>query len=154
MITPHTRVCHEERGFEAVLVEADWPDALRLNRFVRGESDDSLIGAFDDFQRFPQWMWRNHEVREFIIWLRDYNAGRAHADSVGFHGLDLYSLHRSDEAVIDYLTRVDPSRPNWRAGGTPVSTIGATPSTTGAKKRLTRLIPSGFEPHRGLDWVE
>ncbi|EPC00459.1 hypothetical protein L861_14400 [Litchfieldella anticariensis FP35 = DSM 16096] len=102
-----TRRLIEENGFEAVLVEADWPDALRLNSFVRGTSQDTLMDAFSDFQRFPQWMWRNDQVRDFILWLRDYNAGRPYADQVGFHGLDLYSLHRSADAVIDYLFRED-----------------------------------------------
>ena len=35
-----TRRLIEEHGFNAVAVEADWPDAYRINRFVRGESDD------------------------------------------------------------------------------------------------------------------
>ncbi|MBB3189183.1 erythromycin esterase family protein [Halomonas cerina] len=105
-----TRRLIEEKGFEAVLVEADWPDALRLDGFVRGGSDDTLSEAFDDFQRFPGWMWRNHEVRDFIAWLAEHNASRPLAQQVGFFGLDLYSLHRSAEAVIDYLERVDPDQ--------------------------------------------
>ncbi|MBZ9566791.1 erythromycin esterase family protein [Modicisalibacter tunisiensis] len=105
-----TRRLIEECGFEAVLVEADWPDAWRLDRFARGESDDTLASAFDDFQRFPQWMWRNDVMLEFITWLRNHNAVRPEAERVGFHGLDLYSLHRSAEAVIAYLTRIDPEQ--------------------------------------------
>ncbi|MAX32103.1 MAG: erythromycin esterase [Halomonadaceae bacterium] len=101
-----TRRLIEEAGFEAVLVEADWPDALRLNRFVADRSGDTLMGAFGDFQRFPQWMWRNVEVRDFIAWLANYNAA-IHGAPVGFHGLDLYSLHRSAEAVIAYLEGID-----------------------------------------------
>lgn len=105
-----TRRLIEEKGFEAVAVEADWPDALRLNRYVHDDSDDALLEAFEDFQRFPQWMWRNNEVRDFIAWLRQHNAEREPARQVGFHGLDLYSLHRSAEAVIDYLEGVDPEQ--------------------------------------------
>ncbi|MDI5920488.1 erythromycin esterase family protein [Halomonas sp. LR5S13] len=100
----------EEKGFQAVLVEADWPDALRLDRYVRGGSEDSLDGAFEDFQRFPHWMWCNQEVRDFIAWLRQHNARQPLAKKAGFHGMDLYSLHRSAEAVIDYLARVDPEQ--------------------------------------------
>lgn len=105
-----TRRLIREKGFEAVVVEADWPDALRLNRFARGDSEDSLKEAFDDFQRFPQWMWRNTEVRDFIGWLREYNVGRPSGQQVGFHGLDIYSLHRSAEAVIEYLEGIDPEQ--------------------------------------------
>ncbi|WP_192034630.1 erythromycin esterase family protein [Halomonas sp. YLGW01] len=101
-----TRRLIEEAGFEAVLVEADWPDALRLNRFVAGEGEDTLLEAFGDFQRFPQWMWRNAQAGDFIAWLADHNAARSGAP-VGFHGLDLYSLHRSAEAVIAYLEGID-----------------------------------------------
>lgn len=97
-----------ERKFNAVAVEADWPDAYRLNRYVRGEGDDvATRSAFGDFRRFPQWMWRNLEVLEFVEWLREYNAARPPDSHVGFYGLDMYSLYRSAEAVIAYLDRVD-----------------------------------------------
>ena len=97
-----------ERGFNAVAVEADWPDAYRLNRFVRTEGDDrDARSAFDDFQRFPTWMWRNVEVLRFVEWLHDHNAARPAEARVGFYGLDMYSLYRSAEAVIEYLDRVD-----------------------------------------------
>lgn len=100
----------EEKGFEAVAVEADWPDALRLTRYAKGLGRDSLDAAFGDFERFPRWMWRNHEVRDFIDWLRQYNASQPLEQHVGFHGLDLYSLHRSAEAVVAYLEKVDPEQ--------------------------------------------
>ncbi|MCG7598756.1 erythromycin esterase family protein [Halomonas sp. McH1-25] len=100
----------EEKGFEAVVVEADWPDALRLNRYARHDGDDTLMNAFADFQRFPQWMWRNHEVRDFLAWLHQHNAGRDRARQTGFYGLDVYSLHRSAEAVIEYLQGIDPDQ--------------------------------------------
>lgn len=99
----------EEKGFGAVAVEADWPDAYRVNRYVRGQGQDhSAIDALGDFVRFPRWMWRNTEILSFIEWLREYNEARPAAARVGFYGLDLYSLYTSVEAVIDYLSRVDP----------------------------------------------
>ncbi|MDX6648565.1 MAG: hypothetical protein QOJ97_516 [Solirubrobacteraceae bacterium] len=99
-----------EAGYRAVAVEADWPDAHRLNRFVRAQSDDRTAGeALQDFRRFPVWMWRNTEVADFAGWLRDFNDALAPGEpKVGFYGLDLYSLHRSMEATIDYLEQVDP----------------------------------------------
>ena len=107
-----TRRLIEERGFTAVAVEADWPDAYRINRFVRGITGDSAEGALDDFRRFPHWMWRNQDVLEFVAWLRERNdalaaAGRSR-EAAGFYGLDLYSLFTSIEAVLGYLDRVDP----------------------------------------------
>jgi erythromycin esterase-like protein/predicted phosphoribosyltransferase len=105
-----TRRLIEERGFRAVAVEADWPDAYRVNRYVRGASDDpEALAALGDFQRFPRWMWRNAEVLEFVEWLRDYNAALpAATPKAGFYGLDLYSLHTSIQAVVGYLDKVDP----------------------------------------------
>jgi erythromycin esterase-like protein len=99
-----------EAGVGAVAVEADWPDAYRVNRFVRGVGDDgSPEEALDDFERFPSWMWRNTVVAEFVGWLRDHNDHRPDgAPKVGFYGLDLYSLHASMAAVVEYLDRVDP----------------------------------------------
>ncbi|UUZ70068.1 erythromycin esterase family protein [Polaromonas sp. P2-4] len=98
-----------EKGFTAVAVEADWPDAWRVNRYVRGLSDDAdADAALSGFQRFPAWMWRNTVVCDFIEWLRDYNAGLSPPRQVGFYGLDLYSLFSSIQAVLTYLDEVDP----------------------------------------------
>ncbi len=99
----------EEKGFCAVAVEADWPDAHRVNRYVRGAGDDGdAEEALRGFRRFPTWMWRNAEVLDFVGWLRDRNERAGEADAAGFYGLDLYSLHASIAEVIRYLVRVDP----------------------------------------------
>jgi len=105
-----TKVLISQRGFNAVAVEADWPDAYRVNRFVRGASKDSdSVDALSGFQRFPQWMWRNADVLDFVGWLREHNDQQNHEDrKCGFYGLDLYSLHASIEAVLAYLDKLDP----------------------------------------------
>ena len=101
----------KEKGFTAVAVEADWPDAYRVNRYVRGlGQDNSAVEALGDFQRFPAWMWRNIDVVFFVEWLRAHNdALPEDVPKTGFYGIDLYSLHTSMEAVLRYLKRVDPS---------------------------------------------
>jgi erythromycin esterase-like protein len=100
-----------ERGFTAVAVEADWPDAYRVNRHVRGRGPDAeATDALRGFRRFPAWMWRNADVLDFIGWLRAHNdAVGPGPPKVGFYGLDLYSLHASMEAVLEYLDKVDPA---------------------------------------------
>ena len=105
-----TRRLIAEKGFDAVAVEADWPDAYRINRFVRGISDDEEpIEALGDFERFPTWMWRNADVLDFIGWLREFNDRiQSNERKIGFYGVDLYSLFTSIEAVISYLDKVDP----------------------------------------------
>jgi erythromycin esterase-like protein len=101
----------KEKSFKAVTVEADWPDAYRVNRYVRGLGNDvDAAEALADFRRFPTWMWRNTVVVEFIEWLRAYNDALPNgAEKVGFYGLDLYSLHTSMKAVLRYLEKVDPA---------------------------------------------
>lgn len=100
-----------ERGFQAVAVEGDWPDAYRVNRYVRGRpGDDDADEALAGFRRFPQWMWRNADVLDFVGWLRAHNDRLTDpARAVGFYGLDLYSLHASMDAVLAYLDKVDPA---------------------------------------------
>jgi erythromycin esterase-like protein len=99
-----------EKDFVAVAVEADWPDAYRVNRYVRGLSNaQNANEALQGFKRFPTWMWRNTVVLEFVEWLKQHN-DRLSADKpkTGFYGLDLYSLNASIEAVLGYLAKVDP----------------------------------------------
>lgn len=99
-----------EKDFKAVAVEADWPDAYRVNRWVRGHSDDrNAEEALADFRRFPTWMWRNRDVVDFAGWLRQFNDHfSTDEEKAGFYGIDLYSLYTSIEAVISYLDQVDP----------------------------------------------
>ena len=101
-----TRALIERKGFRIVAVEADWPDAATIDRYVRGISDGA--GDQPSFARFPTWMWRNLEVQEFVDWLRVFNEVRDPGDRAAFYGLDLYSLYRSIHEVLAFLDRVDP----------------------------------------------
>jgi len=105
-----TRRLIEEKGFTAVAVEADWPDAYRVNRYVRAQGlDADGRAALSGFERFPAWMWRNTAVLDFVEWLRQHNdALGAGAAKAGFYGLDLYSMFTSIHEVLRYLEKVDP----------------------------------------------
>ena|SRR5438105_544669 len=104
-----TKALIVHKGFNLVAVEADWPDAYRVNRWVRHASADATAdAALADFTRFPRWMWRNADVVRFLEWLHDHNGARRTDARVGFYGLDLYSLHSSIQAVLGYLRKVDP----------------------------------------------
>ncbi|KAI9373431.1 erythromycin esterase-domain-containing protein [Aspergillus egyptiacus] len=109
-----------QHGFTMIALEADWPDAEALDRYVRqrpghkarlGARDDQPSHeAFDEaFERFPTWMWRNREMQDLVEWLREHNAARPQADKVGIYGMDLYSLGTSMKAIIEYLDQVDPA---------------------------------------------
>lgn len=150
-----------ERGFTAVAVEADWPDAYRVNRYVRGAGQDGDAGeALGGFVRFPQWMWRNADVLDFVGWLRSHNDEQDPRRAVGFYGLDLYSLHASMSAVLEYLRVVDPDaarRAQARyacfdhAGGDPqeygyAANIGISPSCEDdVVRQLVELLASAAE---------
>ncbi|HEX8239210.1 MAG TPA: erythromycin esterase family protein [Allosphingosinicella sp.] len=101
-----TRRLVERHGFNIVAVEADWPDAASIDRYVRHRPRRE--GEEAAFERFPTWMWRNTDVDALVGWLRDHNRGRRHEEMTGFYGLDLYNLGASIRAVIDFLAEADP----------------------------------------------
>ncbi len=101
-----TRRLIEDHGFTIVAIEADWPDAAAIDRYVRHKP--APRSAEPPFRRFPTWMWRNVEVENFIVWLRTRNEAVADPAKAGFFGLDMYSLSASVKAVLDYLDKVDP----------------------------------------------
>jgi protein-L-isoaspartate(D-aspartate) O-methyltransferase len=101
-----TRRLIEQHGFTIVAVEADWPDAAAIDRYVRHKAPAAVIEPA--FRRFPTWMWRNVEVHDFIDWLRAHNEGLEPARRAGFFGLDIYNMNASIRAVIEYLDKIDP----------------------------------------------
>jgi protein-L-isoaspartate(D-aspartate) O-methyltransferase len=101
-----TRRLIEKHGFDIVTVEADWPDALAIDHYVRERRAPD--GARTVFRRFPTWMWRNTDVDAFIGWLRARNISLSAERRAGFYGLDIYSLADSIDAVLSYLERTDP----------------------------------------------
>ena len=100
----------KERGFMAVAIEGDWPDAYHVHRYLQGiGGSNDAERSLDRFKRFPTWMWRNTTMPPFLSWLRTYNDKvTSPAQKIGFYGLDLYSLNASIEAVIHFLMKIDP----------------------------------------------
>jgi erythromycin esterase-like protein len=102
-----TKELISKHGFSAVCIEGDWPDAYRVNEYVRGRGDAvTAENALNGFSRFPTWMWRNDVVVEFVEWLKQYNASAE--TKAGFYGLDLYSMYTSIDEVIKSLRKIDP----------------------------------------------
>lgn len=101
-----TRRLIERHGFSIVAAEADWPDAAKIDRYVR--QHQSAAWVEEGFKRFPTWMWRNQEVADFAGWLRNHNDSLPAERQVEFRGLDVYSLGSSIQEVLGYLDRVDP----------------------------------------------
>lgn len=156
-----TRRLIEKHGFTVVAVEADWPDAARIDAYVRHHAKRPRRA--ESFIRFPTWMWRNAELLEFADWLRGYNEGRSPERQASFHGLDVYSLSESIRSVIAYLDRVDPAaatRARHRYGclspwqddpakyGQAVVHGGMDPCEPGAIAELKDMLA------KRLDWIE
>jgi protein-L-isoaspartate(D-aspartate) O-methyltransferase len=101
-----TRELIVKKGFRFIAIEADWPDAARVDHYVRHFQHPP--SEWTAFARFPTWMWRNTEVRDFVSWLRKHNGTVEKGKRVAFHGLDLYSLYDSIRSVLNYLDEIDP----------------------------------------------
>jgi len=105
-----TRRLIQEKGFQFIAVEGDWPDCYRLNRFIKGldEKDKSAFKVLQAFNRWPTWMWANWEMVALADWLYEFNKSDPLNKRVGFYGLDVYSLWESMESIIRYLEKTDP----------------------------------------------
>ena len=101
----------EEKGFNLITVEGDWPDCYRLNRFVKGYDINykSAFKVLHEFNRWPTWMWANWEIVALADWLQQHNKGLPANKRVGFYGLDVYSLWESMESIMQYLKKTDPA---------------------------------------------
>jgi len=101
----------QEKGFQFIAVEGDWPDCYRINRYIKNYEDagNSIVEVLKGFQRWPTWMWANWEIAALADWLSGYNRKQQADKKIGFYGLDVYSLWESFEEIRQYLQKVDPS---------------------------------------------
>lgn len=103
-----TKKLIEEKGFNFIAVEGDWPDCYRLNRYIKQDaSPQNPYAILREFNRWPTWMWANWEMVVITEWLKKYNHNKSQKDKIGFYGLDVYSLYESLEEIINYLYKVD-----------------------------------------------
>ncbi|HKC37842.1 MAG TPA: erythromycin esterase family protein, partial [Chitinophagaceae bacterium] len=100
----------EEKGFNFIAVEGDWPDCYKINRYVKGYKDaaDNIRNVLMNFDRWPTWMWANWEVAALAEWLNSYNKKLPADKKIGFYGLDVYSLWDSMNEMVNYLDKEDP----------------------------------------------
>ena len=100
----------EEKNFNCIAVEGDWPDCYRVNRFVKGREglNHRAMDVLHTFHRWPTWMWANHEMASFSKWLKAFNNGLPDKQKIGFYGLDVYSLWESMDNIMEYLRKTDP----------------------------------------------
>jgi protein-L-isoaspartate(D-aspartate) O-methyltransferase len=150
-----------KKNFKLVAIEGDWPDAARIDHYVR--HFDYPPSEWTAFARFPTWMWRNNEMRVFIDWLRLHNAGIAHDERVAFHGLDLYSLYSSIRSILKYLDEVDPAAASlarerygcltpWQADPATYGRAALSGSYRSCEKEVVRMLTELSGKHR--DYAE
>lgn len=108
--TAITRRLIEEKGFNFIAVEGDWPDCFRINQYIKGHPDapSKASEVLLEFNRWPTWMWANWEIASLAEWLKEHNRNQPRGKKVGFYGLDVYSLWQSMEIIMDYLQKEDP----------------------------------------------
>jgi len=99
----------QEKNFNFIAVEGDWPDCYRINRYIKNYKDAGTDSkeVLSQFRRWPTWMWANWEILELTNWLKQYNSSIPLNKKIGFYGLDVYSLWESMEVIMQYLTKVD-----------------------------------------------
>jgi len=100
----------QEKGFNFIAVEGDWPDCYRINRFIKGDATETkAIDVIKQFRRWPTWMWANWEIVALTEWLYQYNWNLDIGKKIGFYGLDVYSLWDSLHEIRAYLQETDPA---------------------------------------------
>ena len=140
-----TRRLIEERGFDLVAVEGDWPDCHAVSCCVTGapSAPDDPLEVLRAFDRWPTWMWANQEVLDFTRWLREHNMSRPEGERVGFYGLDVYSLWESLQAVLHYLREHEPGHAD--AAMEACRCFEPYAEDPQAYARATRLVPTSCE---------
>lgn len=91
-----------EHGFTLFAIEANMPEAERLNRYVlsgEGDAQDLLAGLHS-------WTWHTEEVLALIAWMRDHN--EAAEVPVRFTGFDMQYPDVAVENVRAFLADHDP----------------------------------------------
>ena len=142
-----TRRLIERHGFNIVAVEADWPDAATIDRYVRHGRGGEVRATRSSASR--PGCGATPTSTPSSAGCGGRNAGRATSAMAGFYGLDLYNLGGSIEAVIGY-PRQGRSR-GWRgsrAAATAASSRGPTIPQLYGRIAMQR----GLCPVRGRAW--
>ena len=93
----------EERGFTAVVFEADWPFMRSVNDYTHSVSSTPST-PYPNEERFPKWMWNNQIMYEFFDWCKSRHSLLLQSKrSPELFGMDCYSLFESKNALIAFL---------------------------------------------------
>lgn len=91
----------EKMGFTVFAIEANMPEARRVNDYIlygKGDSKEALAGMYF-------WTWNTQEVLDMIEWMRRFNAsGKGHIE---FYGFDMQFPHVAMKNVEQFIEKID-----------------------------------------------
>jgi erythromycin esterase-like protein len=91
-----------QMGFTIFSIEANMPEAYRLNDFVlhgKGDAAKLIKGMYF-------WTWDTQEVLDMVVWMREFN--QSGKGRVEFTGFDMQTPNVADEIVRDFIAKADP----------------------------------------------
>ena len=93
----------ENMGYRVILLEAEWPDIIRVNEYIQDYGfDKSANEAMENITKFPIWMWKNSVTYELIEWLKVFN--KKNKDNMVYVlGIDCQQFLKSIKFILDYL---------------------------------------------------
>lgn len=105
-------------GFTVFAIEADFDDGYEVDRFVRGEGPNDPDAAT---RAFDFWTWQTQEVRDLLVWIRQYNATRGDRPELRVVGIDM----QDPAGSVALLARLAPGSARVQAALRPLQGITA-----------------------------
>ncbi|MDO5474947.1 MAG: erythromycin esterase family protein [Candidatus Saccharibacteria bacterium] len=97
----------EEYNFRALLFEMDYGEGLFINDFVRGKSNLTIDEIMNNMS-FE--IYRTKEIKELILWMKDYNLQKDDSEKLSFYGFDIQNPDTSIRYIIDNMPGLDDER--------------------------------------------
>src|SRR5689334_5198890 len=92
-----------EMGFTIFSIEANMPEAYRLNDYVlNGNGDPAKL-----IRGMYFWTWDTQEVLDMVLWMREFN--KSGKGRVQFTGFDMQTPNVAADIVQDFVNQHDTS---------------------------------------------
>jgi len=94
----------KEKGFTVFAIEANWPEALAVDRYIKtgqGDVKSALAGMYF-------WTWTTEEVRDMVEWMRRFNQAPGKHPTLTFTGFDMQTAHAAADKALAYLKQYSP----------------------------------------------
>jgi len=99
----------ENHGFRILGFEADMGETIYINRFIT-----KGIGTIDEvMKKMHFWTWRTEEVKNLILWMKEYNKDKDATQWIHFIGTDCQIVTYNKQLIEEYLKTYDKSYPGY-----------------------------------------